>query len=148
MIALMQGLLIGISAGANVVVDRYIGQGDEEHVEKAVGTSILISLVGGLLLLLIGVSFSDTFLKLTNCPEELFSEAVLYFRMYFAGVPILMVYNFCAAILRSAGDARRPMLFLTWRLPVLHLLPSFHGLFLQCFPCGLCLKTMVLSRSK
>lgn len=113
LINLITGLLIGISAGTNVVVARYIGQGDAEHVEKAVGTSILISLAGGGFLLLIGVSFADIFLRWTNCPDKLLSEAVLYFRMYFAGVPILMVYNFCAAILRSAGDARRPMLFLT-----------------------------------
>lgn len=113
LISLITGLLIGCSTGANVVIARYIGQGDEEHVEKAVGTSLLLSGVGGILLLVIGVSFAEIFLKWTNCPDKLLNEAVLYFRLYFAGVPILMIYNFCAAILRSAGDARRPMIFLT-----------------------------------
>ncbi len=113
LISLITGLLIGCSTGANVVIARYIGQGDEERVEKAVGTSLLLSGVGGILLLVIGVSFAEVFLRWTNCPEKLLNEAVLYFRLYFAGVPILMIYNFCAAILRSAGDARRPMIFLT-----------------------------------
>ncbi|MBR3762311.1 MAG: MATE family efflux transporter [Lachnospiraceae bacterium] len=113
LIALITGLLIGVSAGANVIVARYIGQGDEEHVEKAVGTSILLSAVGGMFLLALGVSCAEIFLKWTNCPDELLTEAVLYFRLYFAGVPILMIYNFCAAVLRSAGEARRPMIFLT-----------------------------------
>ena len=112
LISLITGLLIGCSTGANVVIARYIGQGSEEHVEKAVGTSILFSVMGGLLLLVVGVSFAETFLRWTNCPEELLKEAVLYFRLYFTGVPILMIYNFCAAILRSAGDSRRPMIFL------------------------------------
>ncbi|MBO5347114.1 MAG: MATE family efflux transporter [Lachnospiraceae bacterium] len=112
LISLITGLLIGCSTGANVVIARYIGQGSEEHVEKAVGTSILFSVIGGLLLLVVGVSFAETFLRWTNCPEELLAEAALYFRLYFAGVPILMIYNFCAAILRSAGDSRRPMIFL------------------------------------
>jgi len=112
LITLCTGLLIGVSTGANVIIARYIGQGDQEHVDRAVGTSIAISLAGGALLALVGVSGAELFLRWTNCPEELLGEATLYFRMYFAGVPLLMVYNFCAAILRAAGDARRPMLFL------------------------------------
>jgi len=66
-----------------------------------------------MILLIIGVSFAETFLEWTNCPEKLMDEAVLYFRLYFMGVPILMFYNFCASILRAAGDSKRPMLFLT-----------------------------------
>jgi putative MATE family efflux protein len=48
-----------------------------------------------------------------NCPETLLPQAALYFRLYFAGAPILMIYNFCASILRSTGDSRRPMIYLT-----------------------------------
>jgi len=113
LITLITGLLIGVSTGANVIVARYIGQGDKERVEMAVGTSVLLSVVGGMFLLVLGVSCAEIFLKWTNCPDELMTEATLYFRLYFAGVPILMIYNFCASILRSAGDARRPMIFLT-----------------------------------
>lgn len=113
LISLSTGLLIGTSSGANVVIARYIGRGNKEHVEQAVGTSIMMSIVGGLILMVVGVSFAEIFLKWMNCPENLLSEAVRYYRLYFAGIPILMLYNFCAAVLRSAGDARRPMIFLT-----------------------------------
>ena len=113
LISLITGLLIGISAGANVVVAKYIGKKDQESVDKAVGTSIFFSILGGLLLLIIGVCFGRVFLTLMNCPAALLDQATLYFRLYFLGVPILMVYNFCASILRSAGDSKRPMLFLT-----------------------------------
>ncbi len=113
LISLITGLLIGVSSGANVMVAKFIGQGNQERVEKAVGTAIFLSILGGLALLVIGVSFAEFFLNLVNCPEELMKESVLYFRLYFTGVPILMLYNFCASILRSSGDARRPMIYLT-----------------------------------
>ena len=113
LITLITALLIGVSSGANVVIARYIGQGDRDRVERAIGCSVLFSVAGGFTLLAIGVSLADVFLSLTNCPDELMSEATLYFRLYFVGVPILMLYNFCASILRSTGDSRRPMIYLT-----------------------------------
>lgn len=112
-ISLITGLLIGISSGANVVIARHIGSGDRERVERAVGTSVLLSVVGGLILLIIGVSCAEIFLLWMNCPGELLEQATIYFRLYFLGTPILMLYNFCAAILRSSGDSRRPMIYLT-----------------------------------
>lgn len=112
-ISLMTGLVVGLSSGANVVIARFIGQGDKERVERAIGTSLLLAVAGGPILLVIGVSMAEVILTWMNCPENLLPHAALYFRLYFAGVPILMVYNFCASILRSTGDSARPMLFLT-----------------------------------
>lgn len=113
LITLITVLVTGISTGANVTIARNIGRNDPEGVKRAVGTSVLFSAIGGLLLAIIGVSGAGMFLNWTNCPDTLYPQATLYFRLYFAGVPILMVYNFCAAILRSSGDSKRPMLFLT-----------------------------------
>ena len=113
LITLITVLVTGISTGANVTIARNIGRKDPEGVKRAVGTSVLFSAVGGLVLAVVGIAGADLFLSWTNCPEQLFSQATLYFRLYFAGVPLLMVYNFCAAILRSTGDSKRPMIFLT-----------------------------------
>ena len=113
LISLITGLLIGISAGANVIAARHIGRGDRERVERTVGSAILFSICGGVFISVVGIVFAEVFLGLMNCPDELMSEAALYFRMYFAGVPISMVYNFCASLLRSTGDSKRPMMFLT-----------------------------------
>ena len=110
--SLITGLLIGCASGANVCIAKRIGRGDRDGVERAVGTSILFALLGGLLLTLVGVSCAQLFLGWMNVNDELMPHSVLYFRMYFAGVPILMVYNFAAAILRSSGDSLRPMIFL------------------------------------
>ena len=113
LITLITGLLIGISSGTNVVVAKYIGKRDTESAQRAVGASVVFSFVGGLVLSVTGLLCAEIFLGWMNCPDRLLADAALYFRLYFAGVPILMVYNFCAAILRSTGDSRRPMIFLT-----------------------------------
>lgn len=112
LITLCTSLLIGISAGANVVVAKRLGEGRKDRADKAVMTAILLSLVGGLLLMVVGVIFAETFLKMTNCPNSLLGQATLYFKIYFCGTPILMFYNFCASILRAIGDTKKPMYFL------------------------------------
>lgn len=112
LITLVTSLLIGVSSGANVVVAKRIGQGNKDDINKTAMTAILTAVVGGLILMVIGVTFAETFLKLTDCPETLLPKATNYFRLYFLGVPILMFYNFCASILRAIGDTKKPMLFL------------------------------------
>lgn len=114
LITLCTSLLIGISAGANVVVAKRLGQGNKELVDKAAMTAVLLAVVGGIILMIIGVGGGEAFLKMTNCPESLLSKAVLYFRIYFFGVPLLMLYNFCAAILRATGDTKKPMYFVVF----------------------------------
>lgn len=105
-------LLVGVSAGATVVIARRIGAGEKENAEKATMTAILFAIISGCVLMLIGVVFAEDFLRFTNCPEKLLPSAVSYFKIYFYGIPILMLYNFCAAILRAMGDTKRPMYFL------------------------------------
>lgn len=112
LISLITGLVIGVASGSNVIIARYIGRRDPDSVDRAINTAMAFSVLAGIALALIGVLGAPLFLKWNNCPQELLSDASLYFRLYFAGIPILMVYNFCAAILRSSGDTRRPMLFL------------------------------------
>ncbi len=112
LIALMTAIAVGLSVGANVVVARHLGRRDRENVAKAVGTALVISFIVGFTLLAIGVLCAELFLGWMNCPPELMADAVLYLRLYFLGVPILMLYNFTASILRATGDSKRPMVFL------------------------------------
>lgn len=112
LITLCTCLLIGIAAGANVVVAKRMGAKDSQRTKKAADTAIILSLVGGLLLLVVGAVFAEAFLRWTNCPERLLDKAVVYFRIYFYGAPFLMLYNFAAAILRAIGDTKRPMYYL------------------------------------
>ena len=112
LITLCTCLLIGIATGSNIVVAKRMGEQNSDRMDKAVGTSMIVAIIGGILLAIIGFIFAETFLKWTNCPDALLADATLYFRLYFVGVPFQLLYNFSAAILRAIGDTKRPMYFL------------------------------------
>ena len=109
---LCTSLLIGISAGANVVIAKHTGAGNKERAESAINTSIVFAVFAGLILMVIGAVFARDFLAMTNCSDKLLDDAALYFRIYFYGLPFQMLYVFSASVLRALGDTKRPMCFL------------------------------------
>lgn len=109
LINLLVNLFIGMSVGANVVAARALGAKDERSVSNTVHTSILLSALSGVVLAVVGVCLSHTLLQLMGSPEDVIGLATLYLRIYFVGMPVTMLYNFGAALLRSAGDTRRPL---------------------------------------
>lgn len=112
LIVLITGLIIGISSGANVIIAGYIGGKNRACANRAVGTAIAFAGAAGVVLTVIGIACAEIFLRWTNCPDILLERATLYFRLYFSGVPLLTLYSFAAAVHRSAGDSRRPMIYL------------------------------------
>lgn len=109
LINLMVLLFTGLAVGANVLISRYIGQREKEKANEASHTVILLSVVCGFFLLLIGQFLSKPILVLMNTPDDVIELASLYLRIYFLGMPFLMIYNFGSAILRSIGDTGRPL---------------------------------------
>ncbi len=109
---LFLGFFIGLSLSANVLVARSMGANDPDGVKKFIGTSILLSVIAGFILLAIGVSLAKAMLMLINCPPAIIDMATTYLRIYFLGMPIIMLYNFSAAIMRAVGDTIRPFIFL------------------------------------
>lgn len=109
---LLINLFVGLSVGANVVIARYLGEGDNEKVGKAVHTTVTISIISGIFIMLLGFLITPMILTVMSTPKEVFALAVLYLRIYFLGMPFIMFYNFGAAILRSRGDTKRPFLCL------------------------------------
>jgi putative MATE family efflux protein len=105
-------VFMGLSTGANVLVARNIGAKDNEGVEKTVHTAIAASLAGGLIFGVIGLFLSKPLLSLTGTPADIIDQSVIYMRIYFAGLPVIAVYNFGSAILRAAGDTKSPLYFL------------------------------------
>ena len=111
-ISLIVNLFIGIALGANVVIAHAIGQGNKNAVQKAVHTSILVSLLGGVLVAALGELAAAPLLRLLQVPDDVFALALLYLRIYLLGMPVILLYNFEAAIFRSVGETKIPLLAL------------------------------------
>lgn len=108
-ISLVVNFFIGIALGANVVIANAIGREDEDAVHRAVHTAVVISVLGGVLVTLFGELAAGTVLRSLNVPEEVLPYALLYLRIYLLGVPVILLYNFEAAIFRSVGDTKVPL---------------------------------------
>ena len=111
--ALIVNLFVGLSVGAGVAVAHGIGSRDEQQVREAVHTAVPLALIGGAILPVAGVTLSEPLLILMGTPENTLPLSVVYMEIYFLGITFTVVYNFCAAILRAAGDTRSPLIFLT-----------------------------------
>ena len=112
LINLLVNVFIGLSVGTNVMVANYYGAGDRERLSQTVHTAILSSIICGLALIFIGGFLAKPMLTLMGTPDDVLHQAALYMRIYFAGMPVFMLYNFGAAILRAVGDTRRPLYYL------------------------------------
>ena len=110
---LIVNLFIGLSVGSGVTMAHALGGRNADAAHKTVHTTLPLALISGVFLTVIGVGFSETFLRLMGTPEDVLPLSAKYMRIYFCGITFTMVYNFCASILRAAGDTRSPLVFLT-----------------------------------
>lgn len=110
---LIVGLFMGLSVGAGVLVAHAIGANEQERVEKAVHTSVLLSLVLGVIVAVGGFIFAPQLLEMMDTPESVMRGATVYLRIILCGVPASMLYNYCASMVRSTGDTKNPLIFLT-----------------------------------
>lgn len=110
---LIINLFIGLSVGTGVTVAHALGSREDIVVHRAVHTALPAALVSGIILTIVGVSLSETFLHLMGTPENVLALSATYMKIYFGGITFNMVYNFCASILRAAGDTKSPLIFLT-----------------------------------
>ena len=110
---LLINVFVGLSIGTNVVIANFYGAGKKDSVSDTVHTSVLISLISGAALAVIGWFFAEPLLTMMGTPDDVLSQAAVYMRIYFLGMPVIMFYNFGSAILRAIGDTRRPLYYLT-----------------------------------
>lgn len=112
LINLLVNVFIGLSVGTNVLVARYYGSGQKSELKDIVHTSVLTAMVSGLILIFLGFFLSRPALTLMDTPEDVIQQSILYMRIYFVGMPMMMAYNFGSAILRAVGDTKRPLYYL------------------------------------
>ena len=113
LINLFISLFIGLSIGVNVLIARFHATEDDEQCRATVQTSVFMAIFGGILLALAGVFFARPILRLMGTPDDVIELASVYLRIYFAGMPVVLLYNFGSAVLRGVGDTRRPLIYLT-----------------------------------
>ncbi len=113
LINLLVNVFLGLSVGCNVSVARFFGSKQEKDVHETVHTAIALSLISGMILAAIGIAFAPDLLILMGTPSDVLDLSTLYIKIYFLGMPMSMLYNFGAAILRSIGDTKRPLIYLT-----------------------------------
>ena len=105
-------LFIGLSIGASVVIANYIGQGRSDRISDAVHTAVILSLIAGVTIAVVGICISRPMLHAMGSPDNVIDLSTIYLRIFFAGMPFMMVYIYFSAILRSKGDTKRPLLIL------------------------------------
>lgn len=111
-INMLIGFFTGLSSGAGVVISQYYGAKRYDKVHDAVHTSLVMTLLLGIVFTGIGIAMVPAMLRLMNTPAEVFPESATYLTIYFAGILGLMLYNMGSGILRAVGDSKRPFYFL------------------------------------
>ncbi len=111
-INVLVGFFVAMTAGASVVIGQIYGAGRREDLNRAIGNAVTVMGLFGIALMVLGFAASPALLRLLNTPEETLEGAVLYLRIYFIGVPFLMILNMESSILRALGDSFHPFLFM------------------------------------
>ena len=140
---LMVNFFIGLSVGAGVGVAHGLGSREDQVVHCTVHTAIPTALFSGVILTVFGISFSETFLRMMDTPETVLPLSSVYMKIYFAGITFTMVYNFCAAILRAAGDTKSPLVYLSFAGVVNVVLNLFFVRVLHMNVAGVALATII-----
>ena len=143
LVNLMTNLFLGLSTGANVLASHYLGAGDSERVSKTVHTSMVLSVISGLMLTAVGCIFADDLLELMQTPPEVLELSALYLRIYFAGMTAMMIYNLGSSILRAKGDTKRPLYYLTFAGAINVVLNLIFVILCQMDVAGVALATVI-----
>ena len=111
-ISLLVNSMIGLSGGTNVMLARAVGAKDEDRAQKIVGSSLVLSVVIGVVMTTVGLISARWFLMITDCPANSFDGALTYLYIYIAATPAILIYNFGSAIIRVSGDSRSPFIYI------------------------------------
>lgn len=143
LINLLVGFFIGLSSGATVVISQYYGAGKADKVHWAVHTSVAFSVVGGLVMMVVGIACAHPALVAMKTPDDVMGHSMIYLRIYFIGTVANLLYNMGAGILRAVGDSKRPLYFLIISCFVNIALDLFFVAYLKIGVAGAALATIL-----
>ena len=111
-INLIVGFFIGLSSGATVIIAQYYGGRCEKELQDTLHTAMAFSIIGSVVISILGITLSPMILRMMNTPEYLMKDSLLYLRFYFGGILFVFIYNIGSGILRAIGDSKGPLYFL------------------------------------
>ncbi len=106
---MMLGIIQGFAQGFSILMAQEFGAGNIRRLKKVVGNAIILSIVSAIILLIIGEIAVLPVLQLLQTPAAIINQSLLYLRIMFAGIPVVMAYNLLASILRALGDGKTPL---------------------------------------
>lgn len=109
---LIVGFFNGIALGGGVVISRHFGAKDREMTERAIHTNFLFGVLASVISTVVGLLLVPVLLRWMQVPESVMPDALTYFRIYFAGVSTVIMYNICMAIMQALGDSLHPLYYL------------------------------------
>lgn len=112
LINLIVTVFVNMSMGANVAISQAKGANDKQRAEKVLHTSLILALIAGIIVGLVGFFISGKLLEIMNTPSTIIDKATDYLKIYFIGLPFLMIYNYGSQILRALGDSKKPLYIL------------------------------------
>lgn len=143
LVNLMTNLFLGLSVSVNVMTAKFSGAGNSRQINRTIHSAISLSMICGTILMVFGMIFAPQLLKLMKTPDNVISLSSVYLRVYFTGMIPMMIYNFGSSILRSKGDTKRPLLYLTIAGAVNVVLNLFFVIVLKMDVMGVGLATSV-----
>ena len=112
LIHMFVGFFNGVAMGAGVIIAKFFGAQDHKNMRIAIHTDIAFGLSAGVLLTVLGVTFTPTILRWMDTPADVLPESIIYFRYYFCGAIFTVMYNICVGILHAVGDSKHPLYYL------------------------------------
>lgn len=106
---MLLGMIQGVTQGFGILMAREFGARQFAQLRRVVGSSAVLAGASALVFLVLGQWIARPILVLMRTPEEILNWSVLYLRIMFLGIPVVMAYNLLATILRSLGDGRTPL---------------------------------------
>ncbi|MDD7740087.1 MAG: MATE family efflux transporter [Fusicatenibacter sp.] len=103
------GLATGLTQGFSILMAQNYGAGDLKRLKKTVGVSVTLTVIASVIFVLMAEGLITVCLNWMNTPEDIYGGAVLYLRIMFAGLPIILFYNLAASVLRALGDSKSPL---------------------------------------
>lgn len=135
-------LFVGLSLGANVTIAHAVGAGDRERANRCAHTTVVLALLGVVVTILMEVA-SRPVLQSLSVPPEIFNDALIYLRVYLLGIPAILLFNFEAAVFRSVGVTRMPLVALAISAALNVVLDGVFVAFLGWGAAGVALATVL-----